>query len=127
MPLKWYKHEDHIGYDLSGAKISKSEQKDRLDRLLEKMDKDGLVTSFHDPYNDEEIEISREDLRMLLNVKRGKLPDANLEPYMEYPNWFSSKIRIHPVSNALKPKSRFVAALARALESCCVQFCPFFA
>lgn len=85
----------------------RSEGKDRLDRLLEKMDQDGLVTSFYDPYNDQEVQISREDLRTLLNIRRGKLPDVNLEPYMEYPNWFSSQTRIHPIANPIKPKSRY--------------------
>jgi len=107
VPLAWYRHEDHIGYDVGGSKLAKSERKDRLDLLLDKMDKDGLVTTFHDPYNDEEVQISRKDLRMLLNIKRGKLPDESLEPYLEYDDWFSGKAQIHPVTNNMKPKSRY--------------------
>lgn len=108
VPLKWYQHEDHISYDLSGSKITKSNRKDRLDLLIERMDKDGLVTSLHDHYNDEEINISRDELRMLLNIKKGKYPDPSIDAYMEYIPWFTKHPRIHPVTNALKPKSSFL-------------------
>lgn len=69
MPLEWYAHEEHIGYDLEGKKLMKKDRKDRLDRLIERMDKDGLITTIYDAYNDEEVEITREKLRMLLNIK----------------------------------------------------------
>lgn len=37
VPLKWYKHEDHIGYDREGEKISKKvSNRDRLDDHLAK-------------------------------------------------------------------------------------------
>ncbi|MCO5606656.1 hypothetical protein L7F22_060844 [Adiantum nelumboides] len=38
VPLKWYKEEQHIGYDLSGRKISKREKKDQLDSFLARSD-----------------------------------------------------------------------------------------
>lgn len=59
VPLEWYKHEDHIGYDLSGKRLEKKDRKDRLDQLLDRMDNDGLVTTIYDEYNDEDVKISR--------------------------------------------------------------------
>jgi ribosome biogenesis protein ERB1 len=38
VPLEWYKDEEHIGYDLSGKKITKKERKDKLDSFLESAD-----------------------------------------------------------------------------------------
>ncbi|KAI5065762.1 hypothetical protein GOP47_0018386 [Adiantum capillus-veneris] len=38
VPLEWYKDEQHIGYDLSGTKISRREKKDQLDSFLARSD-----------------------------------------------------------------------------------------
>lgn len=38
VPLRWYKDEDHIGYDLEGKKIIKKQKADALDRLLDRND-----------------------------------------------------------------------------------------
>lgn len=38
VPLEWYEHEDHIGYDIEGRAIAKSGKKDRLQQLLDRND-----------------------------------------------------------------------------------------
>ncbi len=38
VPLQWYKDEEHIGYDLAGAKIGKAPRGDKLDALLARND-----------------------------------------------------------------------------------------
>ena len=38
VPLKWYKDEEHIGYDVNGLKIKKKEKKDQLDSFLARTD-----------------------------------------------------------------------------------------
>lgn len=38
VPLKWYKEEEHIGYDLAGKKIKKKERQDKLDSFLASVD-----------------------------------------------------------------------------------------
>ena len=38
IPMEWYKDYEHIGYDLDGKKIMKSQQMDELDEFLDKMD-----------------------------------------------------------------------------------------
>ena len=106
IPLEWYKHEDHIGYDLDGEKLIKKKRKDRLDMLLERMDRDGLIRSIYDEYNDEEVEISKEELRMIMRIRAGKFPHVEVDSEEPYNDWFSSKRRIHPLHNAPKPKSR---------------------
>jgi ribosome biogenesis protein ERB1 len=34
VPLKWYKHEDHIGYDREGGKLIKKKQRDKLEEHM---------------------------------------------------------------------------------------------
>eukprot|EP00803_Ostreobium_quekettii_P002581 evm.model.scf_1029.3 EVM.evm.TU.scf_1029.3 scf_1029:39095-48452(-) len=108
IPLEWYKHEDHIGYDLEGKKVVKQKRKDRLDMLLERMDGDGLVRTIYDDYNDEEVQISREELRTIMRIREGKFPHIEVNPEEPYNDWFSSKRRIHPLNSAPKPKSSFI-------------------
>ncbi len=38
VPLEWYQHEEHIGYDIEGRAIAKSGKKDRLQQLLDRND-----------------------------------------------------------------------------------------
>lgn len=38
VPLEWYKHEDHIGYDKDGRAILRKARGDRLDALLQRND-----------------------------------------------------------------------------------------
>lgn len=38
VPLEWYADEEHIGYDVTGKKIVKSNKGDKLDQLLARMD-----------------------------------------------------------------------------------------
>lgn len=36
VPLKWYKHEEHIGYDREGGKLIKKGQRDKLEEHMAK-------------------------------------------------------------------------------------------
>lgn len=36
--MEWYKDEKHIGYDITGKKITKKEKRDKLDSFLATMD-----------------------------------------------------------------------------------------
>lgn len=38
VPLEWYKDEKHIGYDISGKKITKKERQDKLASFLANVD-----------------------------------------------------------------------------------------
>jgi hypothetical protein len=48
VPLKWYKDEDHIGYDIKGTKINKSKRADKLDALLARNDRSAAAASCWD-------------------------------------------------------------------------------
>lgn len=38
VPLKWYEDEKHIGYDITGKKITKKERQDKLESFLASAD-----------------------------------------------------------------------------------------
>lgn len=72
VPLAWYKHEDHIGYDKEGGKITKSKKKDQLDKLLDRNDSKKALRTIYDEYNDEEITLSKEELAMIMRIRKGE-------------------------------------------------------
>ncbi|DBA78870.1 hypothetical protein WJX77_008759 [Trebouxia sp. C0004] len=108
VPLEWYKDEQHIGYDRDAKKLIKRDRKDKLDTLLAQTDtKQGLRT-IYDEYNDEEIVLSKDELRLIQRIRQGQFPDVEINPYEPEVNWFSDDKEIMPLSAAPEPKRRFI-------------------
>ncbi|KAH9308898.1 hypothetical protein KI387_036809, partial [Taxus chinensis] len=62
----------------------------------------------YDEYNDEEIELSKEEIKFLNRLRKGKIPHAKVDPYEPYVDWFDWEDKGHPLSNAPEPKRRFI-------------------
>lgn len=78
VPLQWYNGEEHIGYDHDAKKLIKRTRKDKLETLLAQTDtKQGLRT-IYDEYNDEEIVLSKDELRMIQRIRQGQFPDVEV-------------------------------------------------
>lgn len=78
VPLQWYNGEEHIGYDHDAKKLIKRTRKDKLETLLAQTDtKQGLRT-IYDEYNDEEIALSKDELRMIQRIRQGQFPDVEV-------------------------------------------------
>ena len=78
VPLQWYNDEQHIGYDRDAKKLIKRTRKDKLETLLAQTDtKQGLRT-IYDEYNDEEIVLSKDELRMIQRIRQGQFPDVEV-------------------------------------------------
>jgi ribosome biogenesis protein ERB1 len=107
VPMKWYKDQDHIGYDVTGQKIVRKEKGDSLDALLERADAGGKVT-IYDEINDEHYELTPEDLGMLRRIRQGKVASKNFNPYPDYVPYYTSIPHIEALGNAQEPKRRFI-------------------
>jgi ribosome biogenesis protein ERB1 len=80
-----------------------------LDALLLRNDKPGeALRTIYDPYNDEELTVSREELRTLINIQQGKLPDVHIDPYEDLVDWYTNEEDPFPMQNAPEPKRRFM-------------------
>lgn len=108
VPLEWYKNEEHIGYDRSGRRIKKKERRDQLDSFLSQSDNSKDWRRIYDEYNDEEVELTREEVDLIRRLREGKLPHAEVNPYEPYVDWFNWEDKGHPLSNAPEPKRRFI-------------------
>lgn len=108
VPLEWYRDEKHIGYDISGKKITKKEKQDKLDSFLASVDNSKNWRKIYDEYNDEEVELTKEETRIIRRLVEGKAPHADFDPYQPYVDWFKWDDAKHPLSNAPEPKRRFI-------------------
>ncbi|KAK6805293.1 hypothetical protein RDI58_003078 [Solanum bulbocastanum] len=108
VPLKWYKEEEHIGYDLAGKKIKKKERQDKLDSFLASVDDSKNWRKIYDEYNDEEVELTKDEVKVIKRLLKGKAPHADFDPFAPYVDWFSWDDSKHPLSSAPEPKRRFI-------------------
>ena len=78
VPLKWYKDEEHIGYDRDAQKIARKARQDRLDALLARNDSGKALRTIYDEYNDEDIVLSKEELQMVQRIRQGRFPHVEV-------------------------------------------------
>ncbi|KAJ6941973.1 hypothetical protein NC652_007912 [Populus alba x Populus x berolinensis] len=62
----------------------------------------------NDEYNDEEVELTKEETKLIRRVLKGKAPHGDFDPYAPYIDWFKWEDSKHPLSNAPEPKAPFV-------------------
>ncbi|KAL5564415.1 hypothetical protein UlMin_027579, partial [Ulmus minor] len=108
VPLEWYRDEKHIGYDISGKKIKKKEREDKLQSFLASADDSKNWRKIYDEYNDEDVELTKEETKLARRLLEGKAPHAEFDPYAPYVDWFKWDDAKHPLSNAPEPKRRFI-------------------
>ena len=83
IPLAWYKNEEHIGYDIEGRKLKRSE-KSALERLLEAADDPNAFRTIYDALHDEKKALSNADLELIFNLQRNRVPNAGYDMYADY-------------------------------------------
>lgn len=108
VPLEWYKDEEHIGYDIEGRKIKKRDRAGRMETYLSNADDAKNWRKIDDDYNGEEVQITKEEAKIISRLLKGKTPHANVDPYPDYVDWFEYEDKGHPLSSAPEPKRRFV-------------------
>ncbi|KPI83601.1 hypothetical protein ABL78_7354 [Leptomonas seymouri] len=82
IPLEWYKDESHIGYDIEGKKLMKTERS-ALERLLEATDDPNAMRTIYDALHDEKKTLTNADLQMIFNLQRNRTTNSNYDMYSE--------------------------------------------
>ncbi|WJX21872.1 Ribosome biogenesis protein 1, variant 2 [Trifolium repens] len=108
VPLKWYEDEPHIGYDIKGKKIKKKEKEDKLGSFLANVDDSKNWRKIYDEYNDEVVELTKDEIKIVRKLMKNQAPHGDFDPYPTYVDWFKWDDAKHPLSNAPEPKRRFI-------------------
>ncbi|POM74727.1 hypothetical protein PHPALM_8271, partial [Phytophthora palmivora] len=108
VPLRWYEDYDHIGYNVDGKKIMKSNNGDGIDNAIAAKDDPNYDRTVYDAYNDRKIVISDRDMEIIRRMQAGAFAHPEFEAYPDYVDIYSSNKIIHSMGNDLEPKSRFL-------------------
>ena len=108
VPLKWYDHLPHIGYDKSGQKIKRVAKGNAIDNAIRARDDPDFKWTIVDEYNGVERTLTERQLVLLQRIREGRAPhpEANMTP--DYIPYFTSKVQIHPMTNNPTSKKNFV-------------------
>ncbi|KAJ8041693.1 Ribosome biogenesis protein bop1 [Holothuria leucospilota] len=112
IPMEWYDGFDHIGYNVRGEKIIKPPTRDELDEFLSKVDNPDYWRTVFDKKNGEDIVLTDEDLDIIERIQRGKYPDATVDPYEPYVDFFTYEKMIHPLTRRPEHKRSFIPSLS---------------
>lgn len=82
IPMEWYKDEAHLGYDVEGRKLMKSERS-ALERLLDATDDPNALRTIYDALHDEKKVLSNADLQLIFNLQRNRSTNPNYDMYSE--------------------------------------------
>jgi ribosome biogenesis protein ERB1 len=110
VPMEWYEHEEHIGYDREGKKIlRKTSKQDRIDSWLSGNDDKSGWRTVYDEVNDEKVKLTPSEVEILTRVADGKFPHSDFDQYAPMMRMKQHVAGgIHPLYNATEPKARFV-------------------
>ena len=112
IPLKWYEHERHIGYDLEGKAIVKEGDKSgsTMDVFLDKQD--GVLGSksnkVWDEYNQRVVELTKDEMRAIRRIRKGMFPHLSVDPFPDLVPWATKDKLDEPMVDLAEPKSRFL-------------------
>uniref|UniRef100_A0A1I8HS84 BOP1NT domain-containing protein n=1 Tax=Macrostomum lignano TaxID=282301 RepID=A0A1I8HS84_9PLAT len=84
VPMHWYTKYPHIGYDTEGKKLMKPDTGDQLDDFMAKMDDPEYWRTVIDPKTGQRIVLCDEDVQLVKNIVRGRVPDPNVDPYEDH-------------------------------------------
>ncbi|KAL1195063.1 putative ribosome biogenesis protein BOP1 [Cardamine amara subsp. amara] len=62
----------------------------------------------YDEYNDEEVELTKDERKLISRMLKGEAPRADFDPYAPYVDWFKWDNVIHPLSSAPELKRMFI-------------------
>ncbi|KAG7400594.1 Ribosome biogenesis protein 1 [Phytophthora boehmeriae] len=108
VPLRWYEDYDHIGYNVDGKRIMKSNNGDGIDNAIAAKDDPNYDRTVYDAYNDRKIVISDRDMELIRRMQAGAFAHPEFDAYPDYVDVYSSNKIIHSMGNDVEPKSRFL-------------------
>ncbi|DBA02708.1 TPA: LOW QUALITY PROTEIN: hypothetical protein N0F65_010533 [Lagenidium giganteum] len=109
VPLRWYEDYDHIGYDVHGNKIIKSNVgADGIDNAIAAKDDPDYKRTVYDAYNDRKIVISQRDIEIIRRIQAGAFAHPEFDAHPDYIDVVAADKMIHSWGNDQEPKSRFV-------------------
>ncbi|CAG0888891.1 unnamed protein product [Darwinula stevensoni] len=111
IPMEYYQHFVHIGYDLDGKKIIKPKKKDELDHFLQMMEDPEFWRTVEDKSTGQDVRLSEADVRAIHRMQKNKIPDETYNPYEPWVDFFTNKVMQTSVTAHPPHKRSFIPSL----------------
>jgi len=110
IPMKWYEHEDHIGYDLEGNKIARPATVDQIQDFVNKADNPEYWRSVFDELNQKNVVLTDEELRTINRIRAGGFAHSDkFDPFqMPATMVVDPQDMAMAMSSTGKPKNSFI-------------------
>lgn len=109
VPLRWYDDYDHIGYDVSGKKIMKSNAEgDGIDNAIAAKDDPNYDRTVYDAYNDRKIVLTDREMEIIRRMQAGAFAHPEFDAYPDYVDIYTADKELHAMGNDQEAKSSFV-------------------
>jgi ribosome biogenesis protein ERB1 len=112
VPEEWYRHEEHVGYNLHGKKMIKEKPTDSIENFLASVDVRDSWRKILDTLSGNRVLISRETLELVRKISAGIIPANSIDIL---PN--SNETRLDPfnqherLTSEVEPKRRFLPSV----------------
>lgn len=108
IPIEWYDHLGHIGYDLDGKKIARPiKSKDEIDDLLAKCEDPNYWKRITDRTTLRDHELTQDEIDFIKRLTESKFSSKH-DDTPEWTDLYSHEVEIHPINRAPESKRSFV-------------------
>ncbi|CAL6302685.1 unnamed protein product [Bathycoccus prasinos] len=112
VPGEWYRHEEHVGYNLFGKKLNKEIPKDSIENFLASIDVRDSWRKILDTLNANRVLISRETLELVRKISAGIIPAYSNNIFTNLTQSpLDSLNQNEPLTSELEPKRRFLPSV----------------
>merc|ERR1712176_389193 len=98
VPIEWYDHLPHIGYDLDGKKIAKPiKSKDEIDDFLARCEDPNYWKQITDRSTLRNHELTKEEVDFIQRLTRGGFA-SHVDDTPEWVDLYSHEVEVHPIN-----------------------------
>merc|ERR1712176_655370 len=108
VPIEWYDHLPHIGYDLDGKRIARPiKSKDEIDDFLERCENPEYWKTITDKTTLREHKLTDEEIAFVKKLAGGEFA-SHVDDTPEWEDLYSHQVELHPINRAPESKASFI-------------------
>merc|ERR1712025_319000 len=108
IPIEWYDHLPHLGYNLDGVPIAKPiKSKDEIEDFLERCENPEYWKTITDRTTLRDHKLTDEEIAFVKKLTGGEFA-AGVDDTPEWEDLYSHQVELHPINRAPESKASFI-------------------